>query len=106
MDFESLAARLEIDAEDFLELVDLFITTSRSDMDKIQKGMDDQNPLDASAAAHSIKGAAGNMGFDEMAGLAQKMELQGKQGSLEGFAAYLSELERCLTGIENQLPGN
>ncbi|MCG8619304.1 MAG: Hpt domain-containing protein [Desulfobacterales bacterium] len=105
MDFGEMASRLGIDREDFTELVELFITTTRSDMDKILGAMAGDNPADAAAAAHSIKGAAANLGFEDMADLAKTMEFRGKDGSLEGFGDYMADMEGHLTQVENQLTG-
>ncbi len=105
MNFEDLASRLGIDKEDFIELVELFITTTRSDMDKISRAMDEKNPTDAAAAAHSIKGAAANLGYEGMAEITKTMEALGKDGSLEGFEGYMSELDDYMVGLQEQLAG-
>lgn len=94
MDFKHLASKIGIDEEDFMELVELFISTTLSDLDKIKQGVFNNCPQDAAAAAHSIKGAAGNMGFDLIFALAKKMEFQAKAGSLENFNAYILDLEK------------
>lgn len=103
MEFESLASRLGIDKEDFLELVGLFITTTESDMDKVRMGMAQNATGDAAAAAHSIKGAAGNMGFSAMAELAGKMEFLAKKGSLDGFDAWADEMDLLLNKLGTSL---
>lgn len=103
MDFEGLASRLGIDREDFIELSELFVTTTEGDMDKIRRAMSDGNPGDAAAAAHSIKGAAGNLGFEDMAELARKMEFQGKDGDLAGFDGDIGEMERLLQNLKDAL---
>ena len=93
MDFKHLASKIGLDEEEFMELVELFITTTLSDLDKIKKGVGENHPKDAAAASHSIKGAAGNMGFDDMFVLAKKMESQATEGNLENFDAYILDLE-------------
>ncbi len=100
MDFQDLASRLGIDEEDFMELVELFVTTTQSDLDKIKKGMGENNSQDAAAASHSIKGAAGNLGFDDMFELAKTMEMQAKTGNLDGFDGFVADLAAKL----NKLP--
>jgi HPt (histidine-containing phosphotransfer) domain-containing protein len=105
MSFEKLASRLGIDTEDFIELVELFITTTESDMDKIRQAMGGNNPADAAAAAHSIKGAAANLGYEGMADVAKEMEALGKDGSLEGFDGYMSDLDGYMAGLRAQLAG-
>ncbi|NOX34492.1 MAG: Hpt domain-containing protein [Deltaproteobacteria bacterium] len=101
MDFRDLASRLGIDEEDFTELIELFVTTTLSDIDKIKKGVANNNPADAAAASHSIKGAAGNLGFDDIFNLAKDMEMQARKGSLDNFENFISDLEKQLDAINN-----
>ncbi len=103
MDFLHLASLLEMDEADFRELVDLFICVSLSDLEKIQKGVGTNRPEEAAAAAHSIKGAAANLGFESLAALAKKMELQAKSGNLENFNLYMAELEGQIKGLAGNL---
>ena len=99
MDYKDIAARLGIDEEDFIELVELLVTTTLSDIDKIKKGVREGNSQDAAAAAHSIKGAAGNLGFDDIFTLAKDMEMQAKQGSLDNFEAYIKDIEEMVKAL-------
>ncbi len=99
MDFKDLASRLGIGEDDFIEIVELFVTITLSDIDKIKKGILENNPADVAAASHSIKGAAGNLGFDDIFECAQKMEAQAREGSLENFDAYVSDIEDNLKAI-------
>ncbi|MBU1341293.1 MAG: Hpt domain-containing protein [Proteobacteria bacterium] len=101
MDFKDLASRLGIDDDDFMELVELFVTTTFSDIDKIKKGVKEGSPQDAAAASHSIKGASGNLGFDEIFNLTRDMEMQAKKGSLENFETYVCDLERMVNALKN-----
>ena len=99
MDFKDLASKLGIDEEDFIELIELFVTTSLADLDKIKQGFKSGNCEDAAAAAHSIKGASGNLGFDDIFNLAKDMEMQAKQGSLDNFESYINELENKVNAL-------
>ncbi|MCD4718707.1 MAG: Hpt domain-containing protein [Desulfobacula sp.] len=101
MDFKDLASRLGFDEDDFKELVELFITTTLSDIDKIKKSVRQGNSQDAAAASNSIKGASGNLGFDDMFTLAKDMEMQARQGSLDNFAAYITDLENRVNALNN-----
>ena len=99
MDFKDLASRLGIDEDDFQELVELFVTTTLSDIEKIKKGVQEGNSQDAAAASHSIKGAAGNLGFDDIFTLAKDMEMQAKQGSMDNFEDYIRDLENGVSAL-------
>ncbi len=101
MDFKELAANLGIDEADFMELVELFISTAREDINRIEAGLSAGDAQAAAAASHSIKGAAGNLGFMDMAGIAQTMEMQAKNNNLSGFDDLLSRLKALLEKIES-----
>ncbi|MCP3939976.1 MAG: Hpt domain-containing protein [Desulfobacteraceae bacterium] len=99
MDFKHLASKIGLDDEDFMELVELFITTTLSDLEKIKQGVAANRIEDVVASSHSIKGAAGNMGFDDIFTLTKKMESESKAGSLENFDAYILDLENQVMEI-------
>ncbi|RLC04716.1 MAG: hypothetical protein DRH34_03630 [Deltaproteobacteria bacterium] len=99
MDFKNLASRLGLDEDDVIELVELFVTTALSDIDKIKKGVKKNNSQDVAAASHSIKGAAGNLGFDKLYTFAKDMEMQAKKGSLTDFELYISDLENRVNAL-------
>ncbi len=93
MDYKHLADQLDMDETEFLELVALFMDTTRNDLEKIRQGVSCGDFSRAAAAAHSIKGAAGNLGFTQMADLAEKMEYAAKGRSFEDFDVYITALE-------------
>jgi HPt (histidine-containing phosphotransfer) domain-containing protein len=96
MVFKDLAANLGLDEEDFQELVELFVTTTLSDIEKIKDGVLHNNSKDAAAASHSIKGASGNLGFDEIFTLVKSMENKAKEDNLDDF-------EKCIIDLENMV---
>jgi HPt (histidine-containing phosphotransfer) domain-containing protein len=101
MNFKDLASNLGLDEEEFIELVELFVSTSLGDIARIRKAVRDNNAADAASASHSIKGAAGNMGFDDIFTRARDMEMQAKQGSLDGFDELLSGLESMVKALDS-----
>ena len=103
MDIEEMSSRLGLDRADVLDLVHLFISTSLSDLAKIRRGVEDNSPADAASAAHSIKGAAGNLGFGRIADIAKTMEMAGKDNRLDGFEPLMTDLETMLDSLQAQL---
>jgi len=99
MDYKTLASNLGIDEDDFRELVELFVTVTLAELDKIRQGVASGSPKDVVAASHSIKGAAGNLGFESMAELANKMEIQAHKGSLGNFNTYISDFETQVNAL-------
>ena len=77
------------------------VKKEKRDIEKIKKGIEKGNYQDVAAASHSIKGAAGNLGFEDMFTLARDMEMQAKQGSLDGFDELLSGLESMVKALDS-----
>jgi HPt (histidine-containing phosphotransfer) domain-containing protein len=83
------------DEEVLAELLDLFNTSSSSDLDKIHLALDEADPEALMKAAHSMKGAAASLGIDGVRELAYELETAGREGSLE-VGDTVSELEELL----------
>ncbi len=84
MNFSELAENVSLDEDEFLELVQLFVETSASDLERLQSAIDGRHAQQAVEAAHSLKGAAANLGFTEIYDLDRAMEEKARQSSLEG----------------------
>ncbi|MCG8563578.1 MAG: Hpt domain-containing protein [Desulfobacterales bacterium] len=96
MDYENLALRLGLETEEFMELVSLYVETTTQDLDRIRQGLARGSAPDTAAAAHSIKGAAANMGFSHMARLAEAMETQARDGELTQLTPHLQQFTRLM----------
>ncbi len=103
MDFQSLASNAGIDVEDFIEIAQLLIDTSISDMNKIRQGIESNNTEMVAMAAHSIKGASGNMGFSEIFQTAAQIEMSAKSENLEGITEKVTLIEQRLGSLANEL---
>jgi histidine phosphotransfer protein HptB len=100
MNLENLAQELGLENDEFLEVAELYVEVCASDIHKLQTAIDDQNAGLAADAAHSIKGASGNLGFTKAQAAAEKIEFQARQGRLAGIAAIAAELKRELDQVK------
>ncbi|MCW7753851.1 Hpt domain-containing protein [Desulfobotulus sp. H1] len=82
-DFEYLAEQLGLDTEDFLELTNLFISTLRDDITRLEKALQAQDASAARDVIHAIRGSAGNLGFTAIYLLASDGENHAMEGRLE-----------------------
>ncbi|HEA65699.1 MAG TPA: Hpt domain-containing protein [Desulfobacterales bacterium] len=89
MNFRELAKSLELEDEEYLELVELFIETGTSDLDKFESAIEAGDANAAADAAHSLKGAAGGLGLTALFELAKEAEQKTRNGFMEEIA-YLS----------------
>ena len=93
MNFIELAESLGLEVEEYMELIKLFNESGKSDLDKLQSAIDEGNKEKAAEAAHSIKGAAGNLGLMELHEAAEAIEKKARQGRLEGAVEYAQVLK-------------
>jgi HPt (histidine-containing phosphotransfer) domain-containing protein len=99
MNFKELAENLGLEEDEYLELIDLFVEVGTTDLDKLQSAIDDGNAEDAARAAHSLKGASGNLGLMEFSQIAKEIEEKGRNGQLEGTAEATQALRGQLKAI-------
>lgn len=92
MDIKKLAGNLGLEEEEYLELVELFMDRGRSDIDELQAALGAGDAEKVAGTAHSIKGAAGNLGFVEIYKEAAMIESQALEKSLEGSEALMHSI--------------
>jgi HPt (histidine-containing phosphotransfer) domain-containing protein len=103
MNLKELATNLGLEEEEFLELVDLFVETAASDMTKLEAAISHGVTDQTVQAAHAIKGAAGNLGFQDIYDLAKQIEMNARQHVLEGNLQAAHSLRGKLSGVAETL---
>lgn len=96
MDVKRLAERLELEEDECLELLELFLETSYTYLDKLRTGIDGSDSQQVVEAAHALRGSAVNLGLEEIAELVKGVEENARQNSLEGAAEAVKLIkEQC-----------
>ncbi|MFP4445916.1 MAG: Hpt domain-containing protein, partial [Desulfosudaceae bacterium] len=103
MDIEALAQMHGLEIEEVCEIVSVFVEATRSDLNKIRTAAAGRNGEAAADAAHSLKGAAGNLGLTEILEAAKALETEFRQNRFSGAEEQLHFLTRQLKRIEEQL---
>jgi HPt (histidine-containing phosphotransfer) domain-containing protein len=106
MNFRELSENSGLEKEEFLKLSELFIEVSSSDLNKLQHAIVRGDPQGAAEAAHSIKGASGNLGFEEIYEVAKGIEMKALQNILEGAPEAVKSLQEKLDLISKDLREN
>ena len=99
MELEKLAKRLGLDVEDIQELFELYVETTTSDLAELKGAIEAKNTQLAHAKAHSIKGASGNLGLDEMYELAKDIDDHARVNSLDGLNEMIQVLEEIFNSL-------
>jgi HPt (histidine-containing phosphotransfer) domain-containing protein len=103
MDFKKLSENLELEEEEFLEIVGLFIETSVSDLNRLQWALETKNAQEAERKAHSIKGAAASLGFKEIFEISKNMERKARDKNLNGAVEMVKVIREELDRIAQHI---
>ncbi len=85
MDAGRWAESLGLEENEFRELFDLFVQAGRTDLNQLDKAIAGGDSEAAAEAAHSLKGAAANLDFEEIRLPAQQIEKCARENRLDGM---------------------
>lgn len=105
MDFRNIELFLNVDTNEALKLGLLLADTLTSDLEKIRRGLRENDAESIRFAAHSIKGASGNLGFKKLSQLAADIEMRSRDDRLGGLQKLILEMQHLLDKLENSLAG-
>jgi len=103
MDFRELAENLELEENEFLELVGLFVKTGYSDLNELQSAIEDSDTEKAARVAHSIKGSSANLGLTEIFEFAKRIEMNVQKSDLYGATGPAQRIKEELDRIAEAL---
>lgn len=105
LDFlDTVADRCCGDRDLALELVRIYVSQSGADLTAMSSAIraDDSDTL--KDLAHRLKGAAGNLGFDDAMDIASELEERAARRDLDVVAPLVEQLRDLVDEIENTLP--
>jgi HPt (histidine-containing phosphotransfer) domain-containing protein len=99
MNIKELAENLGLEEDEYLELIELFVDTGRADFEKIESGLASNDADQVMRSAHTIKGAAGNLGLIEISDASKVIEQSAGNNTLEGLEQAMSDLRTHFDAI-------
>ncbi len=100
MNFQELADNLGLEVDEYRELIELFINTGAADFQKIREGMASSDADQVMRSAHTIKGAAGNLGLMDVSETAKTIEENANNHQLDGLGDTIDTLKTQFDAIE------
>jgi len=91
------------DASEIAELVEVFITNAEDRIAAMRAAVQNGDAASLEREAHSLKGAAGNLGVIGVQGLAARLEVQGREKTLKGAASLVEALQAELSDAAGPL---
>jgi HPt (histidine-containing phosphotransfer) domain-containing protein len=100
MNFKELAENLGLEVDEYRELIELFVDTGAADFKKIDEGMSNRDSELVMRSAHTIKGAAGNLGLMEVSETAGIIEENANNNNMDGLNDTVDVLKTQFEAIE------
>ncbi len=93
MNFKELGERIGLEEDEYRELVELFLETGLADYERLKTAFDAGDAQQVARSAHTINGAAGNMGIISVHEMAKKVELAAGDNQLDSVSADVEALK-------------
>ncbi len=77
------------------DMLDQFIETTQQDMQNLKDAVAAGNARDVASLAHRIKGSCFVVGATELAGLANTLEQEGREGDMAGFSDMAGKMAQA-----------
>ena len=103
LDLERLREIYDDDREGMVELLDLTVETTKSQLDTIAAAVEARYAAAARGAAHAIKGASFNVGADETAKLAAELERLSAAAQWEAIPAAQTALREGFARLTERI---
>ena len=101
MDFKAMAQSMGLEEDEFIEVLALFVEVSESDLLNMAIGLKNEDAESVSNSAHSIKGAALNLGLTGIANIAQSVEMKAREDNLQGVSEATHVIREKLDEIQS-----
>jgi HPt (histidine-containing phosphotransfer) domain-containing protein len=88
-----LAKNLGLETEEYLEILEILVESGQADIDFLEQAMKTGDTQGLMNAAHSLKGAAANLGLTELSEIARDIESNGREQNLDGVNERIETLK-------------
>ena len=103
MEFSVFAEQLGLETDEYFQLVELFIEVRNTDLNVLEGAFEKGDTKQVTDAAHSIKGAAINLGLKEIFDIAKGIEMRACKDNVEGALEAAGRIREKLDQINDCL---
>jgi HPt (histidine-containing phosphotransfer) domain-containing protein len=103
MNFKVQAEKMGLDEDEYVEIVDLFIKTTTDNLRQLRSAVETGDTSKIREEAHSLKGAALNLGFLEICEIVERIGKRARENSWQGLPADIEVIQGRIDRIEDLL---
>lgn len=105
MNFKELGENLGLNEDEYMELIELFIDTGTIDLQKLKTAMENGDSDEVGSAAHSLKGASGNLGLMDIFETARQCGEAARNHRMKDLPPLVKQIEGMM-GTLSRAAGN
>lgn len=105
MNFKEMAETLGLEEEEYLELVELFIDTGTAEFERLKSALSTSDFDQMTLGAHTLKGAAGNLGLSDIQTIASHIEKLAAARNPDGLDEAMQTLGEKFSHIKASVRG-
>ncbi len=103
MNLKELGENIGLDEDEYRELIELFLETGRADYDQLKKALDAGDATQVSRSAHTLSGAAGNLGLMPVHEAAKRIELAAIDNRMDAISLDVVTLNDHFSQIAREI---
>lgn len=103
IDWDTAIERLGGDKEFLIELLNELVEQIDQSMPDLKTAIEQQNYSDVRSIAHGLKGAAANLGADQVSAKFYELEMMGKNENLDGALDKFNEVLSMNEALKEEL---
>ncbi|MFO7714624.1 Hpt domain-containing protein [Desulfosarcina sp.] len=103
MNLKALGEKIGFDEHEYRELAELFLETGMADFHRLKGAIDMGDVQQAARSAHTIKGAAGNLGIMNIHDMVKRIELAVVENRLDSVVGDMDLLKGSFDALSRVL---
>lgn len=100
MNKQALMNKLGFDEEDLIMLFEVFIKSSKDNIEKLRVAIESNDYNTIYICAHSLKGSSGNMMLDEVYDITKELESASKDKIIIEYKSYYEKLHNIFQNLK------
>lgn len=101
LNYEDMAKEIGLKSKHIPLLIASFLEESEPILEKLQTAIESSDYTTIRGAAHSLKGSAGNLRFNELYKMSREMEFAGAEANTSfEYGAYLEAMRKAVATIK------
>ncbi|MCD6562144.1 MAG: Hpt domain-containing protein [Deltaproteobacteria bacterium] len=103
MEIQKLADNLGLDLEEYTEILELYVERTSSDLKELKTALAAGDGEKVHSRSHSIKGASGNLGLQELYEQAKMIDDLARENLMEGLEPMVRDFTKTYEKLVEKL---